>query len=134
MEKPSIKHNDVIYYGGRMWLVHMAENDAKIMQPESSTKCRVCLLGRARASSEAIYAFGHQDWLTMNAFNKRVRTVSYSALATLVEGVEGAMVLFNTDHLAKLTSMHRLGQFDTTMVEVLGGEQILVKGRLSNDS
>ena len=134
MENSSIKHNDVIYYGGRMWLVHMAENDAKIQQPEPSTKCKVCLLGRARASSDPIYAFGHQDWLTMNVFNKRVRTVSYSMLCNLVDGVEGAMVLFNTDHLAKLASMHRLGKFDTTMVEVLGGERILVEGRLSNDS
>lgn len=134
MEKPSVKHNDVIYYGGRMWLVHMAENDAKIMQPDGETKCRVCLLGRARPSSEAISAFGHQDWRTMDAFNKRVRTVSYSTLAALVDVVDGAMILFNTDHLAKLTSLHRLGQFDTTLLEVEGGERILVEGRLSNDS
>ena len=110
-----IRHNDMVYIGGRTFLIHTTNQGRNARQVKDSDTVRVICLGRASAVAddnlEEFNAFGLRGWQHQGNLNHRVKTIGLRALKSLL-GNGRCIYLGNLDKLTEdmtITVRRRMG-------------------------
>lgn len=122
------QHNDVLYVGGKLFLLHTTHEEPYEVKPITDMDQMVTLifLGRAADMEQKAVAFDCSGWSVKALPNSRIKRISYRKLIN----EPSCFILLNTNMLARLAARYKLGHLDDTVLEGLSGEQLLVEGRI----
>jgi hypothetical protein len=124
------QHNDVLYIGGKLFLLHTTDEntteEAVSRVTDMNQMVTLIFLGRAADLQEKAVAFDYSGWSMKGLPNSRIKRVSYRKVINEPQ----CFILLNTNMLARLAARYKLGHLDDSALEGLSGEQLLVEGRI----